>query len=79
MLVNKKDQQVVWTESADIRGITNGLDTCGGATIDPIIGRKFDITMMHDEASLNILFGSTLTCDPEYASYGVSDLEISIL
>lgn len=79
MLVNKKDQQVVWTESADIRGITNGLDTCGGATIDPIIGRKFDITMMHDEASLNILFGSTLTSDPEYASYGVSDLEISIL
>lgn len=77
--VNKKDQQVVWTESADIRGITNGIDTCGGSTIDPIIGRKFDITMMHDEPLLDLLFGSTLAVDPGYASYGVSDLEIYVL
>lgn len=79
MLINGKDQQVVWTESADIRGITNGLDTCGGATIDPIIGRKFEVTMLHDEPNLSILFGSTLTCDPGYASYGISDLEIYVL
>ena len=64
---------------ADIRGIANGIDVCGGATIDPIIGRKFDIVMMHDELTLDLIFGSTLSCDPSYASYGISDLEIYIL
>ena len=79
MTVNRKDQQVVFTESADIRGIVNGIDTCGGATIDPLIGRKFDVVLLHDEATLDLVFGSTLTCDPGYASYGISDLEIYIL
>lgn len=77
--VNKKDEQVVWTEGADIRGIANGIDVCGGATIDPIVGRKFEVVMNHDEDTLDLLFGSTLTCDPSYASYGVSDVEIYIL
>jgi hypothetical protein len=79
VILNKKDSQVLFTESADIRGITNGIDTCGGATVDPLIARKFDVAVMHDEPTLDLVFGSTLTCDPGYASYGISDLEIYIL
>lgn len=79
VILNKKDSQVLFTESADIRGITNGIDTCGGATVDPIIARKFDVVVLHDEPTLDLVFGSTLTCDPGYASYGISDLEIYIL
>lgn len=72
-------QETLWTHSADNRAIENGLNVCGGAANDPLIGKKIDVVVRHSPDTLVMVFGSTLKSDPCFASLGISNLEIYAL
>lgn len=64
---------------ADSRGINHGINICGSSANDPMIGKKVDVTLKHNNDSLELLFGSTLKASPCFASFGVSNLEVYVL
>lgn len=71
--------ETFWTLSVDGRGIDNGINVCGGAANDPLIGKQIDVIIRYSPDTLVLVFGSTLKSDPCFASFGISNLEIYAL
>lgn len=73
----------LWSKTVDSTGVrtdnVKGLDVCGAATEESLLGERVQVIVKHDQPNLDIYFGSTLKSDPTIASYGISDVEIYIL
>jgi hypothetical protein len=78
-VINKNKEKVVWSQDVDSRGLVRGINVCGSASADPIIGKQIDVVVKHSSDELVLRFDSTFKSDPCFASYGISNLEVYVL
>ena len=77
----KDSNTYLWTDSFDFTQTKNSLNICGSevgegkftVNIESIIPKS-----LVSGDSLRLEFGSTLETDPEYSSWGISSLRLSI-
>lgn len=80
----KDAKTTVWSQTVDSNGMAEGpegdsLNVCGAVTPESYLGQRVQVILKHKQPKLNIFFGSTLSCTPDQASYGISDVEVYVL
>lgn len=71
--------QYLYTETADTKEMVSGVDICGAAFKDPVVGKRVDVVFEWPQQKLELNFGSTLEDDPCLASFFVSDIQIYVI
>ena len=79
----KDKKYALWSQSVDSNGThyeeLGNINVCGNTVTESLLGQRVQVIAKHSDEKLKIFFGSTLECEPMYASYGVSDVEVYII
>lgn len=70
---------LLWTEWNDSTDAEEDLSICGGTFGEAKFTNLIDVTFAHTADTLNLIFGTTATDDPDVLSWGISSFEIYVL
>eukprot|EP00331_Platyophrya_macrostoma_P009791 CAMPEP_0176420920 /NCGR_PEP_ID=MMETSP0127-20121128/8877_1 /TAXON_ID=938130 /ORGANISM="Platyophrya macrostoma, Strain WH" /LENGTH=277 /DNA_ID=CAMNT_0017801575 /DNA_START=36 /DNA_END=869 /DNA_ORIENTATION=+ len=73
------DDEYLWTLWNDSSDAENDLSICGGSFGEAQFNNLIDVTFAHTDPTLNLIFGTTATDDPDVLSWGISSFEVYVL
>lgn len=71
--------QYVYTQTADTKNLTSGVDVCGAPFKDTLYGKTIETVFEWNSSTINLIFDSKLNEDPCIVSFFITNIKIYTL